>query len=335
MENLIATSPGLFPLPDWAKSELSSLKGHQKSDLITGDEPEEIERIYTEARSEAITEQQNAGLDRVVEAQVRWDDMLAHPLTLNDAVETGGIVRYYDNNNFYRDPQISDELSHSGDVAAELTAATELIKETSLQTVMPGPYTLAQLSSNRFYENEKELLSATASYLASEIAEFPDHETLYLLEPSLVSTPPNDELAPFVSEKLSEVSAASGGDVVIHTYFGALNEKTYAYLMDATVDALGFDIVAGDRDKTLYNVTEYGVTQNVALGVADGQNTLVESPETLYERAEWFCSQVPATEFNDVYISTNTEPFYLPVNKHRQKLAALATATTISGEVEV
>ncbi len=32
--------------------------------------------------------------------------MLAHPLTVHENVETGGIVRYYDNNNFYREPDV-------------------------------------------------------------------------------------------------------------------------------------------------------------------------------------------------------------------------------------
>ena len=38
MTEVLATTPGLFPLPDWAKDELSDLKGHQKDDLISGSE---------------------------------------------------------------------------------------------------------------------------------------------------------------------------------------------------------------------------------------------------------------------------------------------------------
>ncbi|MFB6109088.1 MAG: 5-methyltetrahydropteroyltriglutamate--homocysteine methyltransferase, partial [Haloplanus sp.] len=106
MTELVATTPGLYPLPDWAKDELSDLKGHQKGDLIGGDESAEVVAAYDRARTEAVAAQVDAGLDRVVEGQLRWDDMLAHPLTVHDNVETGGIVRYYDNNNFYRDPQV-------------------------------------------------------------------------------------------------------------------------------------------------------------------------------------------------------------------------------------
>ncbi len=111
MTERIATTTGLFPLPDWAKNDLSDLKGHQKHDLISGDEGPELTAVYDDARAEVVAVQQDAGLDRIVEGQLRWDDMLAHPLTVHDTVETGGIVRYYDNNNFYRDPVVVDELA--------------------------------------------------------------------------------------------------------------------------------------------------------------------------------------------------------------------------------
>src|SRR6056297_666275 len=103
MTEYVATTPGLFPLPDWAKDDLSDLKGHQRGDLVSGDDPAPIREVYDEARSEVVDRQAEAGLDRIVEGQLRWDDMLAHPLAVHDAVETRGLVRYYDNNNFYRE----------------------------------------------------------------------------------------------------------------------------------------------------------------------------------------------------------------------------------------
>jgi Methionine synthase II (cobalamin-independent) len=350
MSEYVATSPGLFPLPDWAKSELSDLKGHQKEDLITGNESAEIGDVYNTSRTEAIETQCEMGLDRIVGGQHRWDDMLAHPLTIHENVETGGIIRYYDNNNFYRDPQVTGELTPTGDIADELTATAETLSEikagsdvsggdAALQAVLPGPYSLADLATNNYYEDDATFLSAIGELLTEEAAALPSHETLFLLEPSLVTAAPDDEIAPLVSETISDVADATDSEVVVHTYFGALDEKTYAYLMDASVSALGFDIVGSDREQTLYNVTEYGVTTDIALGVADGQNTLVQSSETLAERANWFQNQVPSAEFDTVYLTTSAEPFYLPVNKHREKLTALAGAATnnpaVTTETEV
>jgi len=335
MTEFVATTPSLFPLPDPAKSDLADLKGHQKGDLIAGDESETVAQVYDDARSTVVDEQLDTGLDRVVEGNLRWDDMLAHPLAVHDNVETGGIVRYYDNNNFYRDPRVTGELTPSGDIASELAAAADQLGsgDPPLQAVLPGPYSLSDLATDEYYGDGREFLSAVASFLAGEVESFPTHGTLFLLDPSLVAAPPDDDLATAVPEAIDTVASATDADVVVDTYFGALDEKTYAHLMDADVDALGLDLVAADREQTVYNAVEYGVTDDVALGVADGQNTLVESPETLRERAEWFTEQVPATDFERVYLSTNTEPFYLPVNKHRAKLDAVGAAADLETEV--
>ena len=326
MTELVATTPGLYPLPDWAKDELSELKGHQKGDLISGDEGPEISDAYERARTDVVDAETDAGLDRIVEGQQRWDDMLAHPLTVHENVETGGIVRDYDNNNFYRDPQVQGELTPSGDVAAELAAVDADAEE--LQAVLPGPYSLSDLATDEFYGDDADFLDAVTEFLVSEAAEFPAHETLFLLEPSLVASPPDDDANEHASEAIDRVADATDASVVVHTYWGAIPERTYAHLMDADVDAIGFDFVA-DADESLYNINEYGTKDAVAMGLVDGQNTLVESPETIRDRVEWV-DENTHTDFERAYLTSNTELFYLPVNKFEAKLEALADAATLA-----
>jgi 5-methyltetrahydropteroyltriglutamate--homocysteine methyltransferase len=324
MTELVATTPGLYPLPDWAKDELSELKGHQKGDLIGGDEGPEIVDAYDRARTEVVDAQVDAGLDRVVEGQLRWDDMLAHPLTVHENVETGGIVRYYDNNNFYRDPQVQGELTPSGDVAAEL----EAVDAGDLQAVLPGPYSLSDLATDEHYGDEADFLDAVADFLAGEVDAFPSHETLFLLEPSLVENAPDDDANERASAAIDRVADATDADVVVHTYWGSIPERTYAHLMDADVDAIGFDFVA-DADASLYNINEYGTKDRIAMGLVDGQNTLVESPETIRDRVEWV-DENTHTDFERAYVTSNTELFYLPVNKFEDKLAALGDAAALA-----
>ena len=320
MTDVIATTPGLYPLPDWAKEELSDLKGHQKDDLIAGDESEAIVEAYDRARAEVTDRQREAGLDRIVEGQLRWDDMLAHPLCVHDNVETRGIVRYYDNNNFYREPVVRGDLTADGDVAAELDAAPDVS-----QAVLPGPYSLSELATDEHYGDDAAFLDAVADFLAAEAAEFRPVETLFLLEPSLVTDAPEDGEDERASEAIDTVAAAVDADVVVHTYWGSIPEKPYAHLMDAEIDAIGFDFVT-DHEGSVYNIQEYGTKDDVALGVVDGQNTLVEEPEAIAERIEWIGDQVPNEAFERIYATSNTELFYLPTNKAEAKLDALAAA---------
>jgi len=321
MTEVLATTPGLYPLPDWAKDELSELKGHQRDDLISGDESEAITDTYDQVRGELVDWQIEAGLDRIVEGQARWDDMLAHPLSVHENVETRGIVRYYDNNNFYREPVVRGELSTDGDVAAELQAAD------ATQAVLPGPYSLSELATDEQYGDEAAFLDAVAEFLAAEADSFPPVETLFMLEPSLVTDAPDDGEDERASEAIDTVADAIDADVVVHAYWGSIPEKPYAHLMDADVDAIGFDFVA-DHQGSVYNIQEYGTKDEIALGVVDGQNTLVETPEEIAERVEWVHEQVPAEGFETVYVSSNTELFYLPTNKAEAKLEALAAGAT-------
>ncbi|MFA9516285.1 5-methyltetrahydropteroyltriglutamate--homocysteine methyltransferase [Halopenitus sp. H-Gu1] len=330
MTERVATTPGLFPLPDWAKETLSELKGHQKGDLLSGEEGREIVETYDEVRSELIDDQVDAGLDRIVEGQSRWDDMIAHPLTIADGVETGGIVRYYDNNNFYRDPQVRTEPSPSGDVADDLAAATaDAPDDSDIQAVLPGPYSLADLATNETSHDEEAFLDTIATFLAEEVDALGEHETLFLLEPSFAENPPGDGEDAQASAAIDTVADASDAEVVVHTYWGAIPEKPYAHLLDADIDAVGIDLVAADREDSVYNVQEYGATDSIALGVVDGQNTLVETPETIGERVEWFESQVPVDDFETTYVTSNTELFYLPENKYKAKLNALVAGVEV------
>ncbi|WP_338729258.1 5-methyltetrahydropteroyltriglutamate--homocysteine methyltransferase [Haladaptatus sp. DJG-WS-42] len=330
MTEFVATTPGLFPLPDWAKDELSDLKGHQKEDLVSGNEGPEITAVIDRARTAVIEDQQNAGLDRTVEGQLRWDDMLAHPLAVHENVETHGIVRYYDNNNFYRDPVVTGELTFSGDVAAELDATAE--QADNLQAVLPGPYSLCDLATNEYYEDDATFLDAVSEFLAGEVDAFPETETLYLLEPSLVTNAPGDGDDAHASEAIDAVASATDADVVVHTHYGALTEKVHAHLLDADVDAIGYDFIS-NHEENLYNINEYGTKSAISLGLLDGQNTLVETPEKINERVDWVLDNTPAASFDTVYMTPNTELFYLPVNKYQEKLAALGEAAALRAEV--
>jgi 5-methyltetrahydropteroyltriglutamate--homocysteine methyltransferase len=319
----VTTTPGLYPLPDHAKDELGDLKGRQKDDLIDGDEPAEVRDVYESVREEQIQVQAEAGLDLIVEGQARWDDMLAHPLSVSDAVESRSIERYYDHNNFYRDPAVVDELEPTGDVAAELDAAAAYAED--LQAVLPGPYSLSDLATDEHYGDGATFLDAIAAFLAGEVERFPEHATLFLLEPSLVANPPG-EAAARASEAIDAVAGATDADVIVHTYFGSFDEETYAHLLDADIDGVGYDIVS-DPASTAELVREYGIPDDVALGVLDGENTRVESPLVIRERVEWFEDRLPeAIDPGTVYVTPNTELFHLPVSKFEAKLEALGTA---------
>jgi 5-methyltetrahydropteroyltriglutamate--homocysteine methyltransferase len=327
MTELVATTPGVYPLPEPAKAELASLKGHQKGDLVTGDEPPAVADAYDRARRDAIDWQRDAGLDRVVEGQLRWDDALAHPLAVHDSVETRGIVRYYDNNNFYRSVHVTGDLDFDGDTAADLDAAADSLSGDPLQAVLPGPYSLADLAVDDHYGDDAEFLAAIAEFLAGEIEALPEHETLFLLEPSLVTSPPGEDVA--LADAIDQVVGATPADVVVHTYWGALDPGVHGRVLDSAADGAGYDLVnAGDASRDL--LAEYGTADQAALGVVAGKNTEVEDPADLRAEVE---SVLDAVDVDTAYVTADTELFYLPVGRFERKLRALARAAAPETEV--
>ncbi|WP_336022755.1 5-methyltetrahydropteroyltriglutamate--homocysteine methyltransferase [Halobellus salinisoli] len=326
----LAATVGLYPLPDWAKDDLSELKGHQKEDLLSGTEGAAVAKTYDRARAEVIERQVDAGLDRIVEGQLRWDDMLGHPFAVHDAVETGGIVRYYDNNNFHRELAVTGELTFDGTLAEELDAVTSRADGTPIQAVLPGPYSLIDLAVDEYYGDDREFLAGTAEFLAAEGGAFPEVETVFVLEPSLAVNPPTGEESTVdvddVIDALSKVAEAFEAEVVVHTYWDALSEDVYTAALDAAVDGLGFDLVNAEPEVQSI-ISEHGTPDTVALGVADGQNTRVESLREIDDRVSRF-EEVASPE--TIYLTPNTELFYLPVTSAEAKLDVLGRAASVS-----
>ncbi len=330
METL-ATTPGLYPLPDDAKEELSDLKGHQKEDMVSGTETESVASVYEDVRADLVDAQRSAALDRVVEGQGRWDDMLAHPLAVHDAVETRGLLRYYDNNNFYREPAVTGPLTTDGDLASELSALVTLADGDATQAVLPGPYTLADLATDEYYGDDAALLEGVADFLAGELREAPAVDTLVLLEPSLAVTPPEDGIDERASEGVDRIARAVEAETLVQPYWDAVPEKVHAHLLDASIDGLGYDFVS-DHDRNLYLINEYGTRSTAVFGVVDGQNTRVETAADVAERVDWIRSNTPGADFDRAYLTANTPLLYLPYSTFEAKLDALAAGRDRVGD---
>lgn len=317
----MSSSSGLFPLPDWTKDELSKLKGHQREGLISGNESPLINSVYDSAREFIIGEQQNAGIDLIVEGQLRWDDMLAHPLIVHESVESRGLVRYYDNNNFHREPVVVGELTSSGDVAKELEKTSKLVERPG--AIFPGPYTLSKLATDEYYGSEHSFIEAMGEFVRGEIQQFPNIGYLTILEPSLVVEPPTPDQRELIIELFKKIVEGIEGELIIQTYWGSLDGETYASLVELGA-GIGFDFVT-ENESNLALLEEYEVPKTTSLGVVDGQNTHIESVEELQKMVKVILER--GANIQNAIINSNTGLFYLPENRFTEKLELLgATA---------
>jgi 5-methyltetrahydropteroyltriglutamate--homocysteine methyltransferase len=320
MVNIFSTTLGLYPLPDWVKSELSELKGHQREGLISGNENSLVNSIYDSAREFIIGEQQNAGLDLIVEGQLRWDDMLAHPLSVHESTETRGLVRYYDNNNFYRDVVVKGELSSNGDIGDELKKTKGLIEFP--HAIIPGVYTLSKLVTDEYYGSSEKFIEAIGEFLAYEIDQFPTFKYLTMLEPSLVFDPPEKNQIKIISEILDKINSKVSGEMIIQTYWGSIGEEMYENILDLDI-GIGYDFV-NSSEKNIDLMNEFGTPKTITLGVVNGQNTSIESVDKIKETIGKVDDYKEGIE--NLLISPNTELFYLPESVFIEKLKVLGLA---------
>lgn len=272
----------------------------------------------------AIGRQRAAGLDRVTPGQLGWENLLAHPLSVHESVEAGPATDYFDSGRTYRRPVVTDDLGFDGTLAAELERAAALTD--GLQAVVPGPYTLATLADDRAVDDPEEFLAAMADFLAGEIRAFPEIETCFVHEPALVAAPPADGEDARASDAVDDVVRAADCETVVHLPGGALTEKVHAHLLDARMDAVGYDF-ARESGANLNLINEFGTTTDVALALVDGRDPAAESPALIHQRVEWFLDNTPpVTDFGTVYVTTNAEMRSLPWTAVGRKFDAIGEA---------
>ncbi|MDL0121804.1 MULTISPECIES: 5-methyltetrahydropteroyltriglutamate--homocysteine methyltransferase [Halobacterium] len=309
----IATTPGLLPSP------VAPDDG--------GGGPTPVVAADSAVRDAHLAAQRDADLDRVVEGQAGWWDGIVHPLVAHDNVARGPLAHSTAvARGVYRRPVVAGPLTFDGGLGADLAAVAD--RTASLQAVVPGPYTLSTLATDDHYGDPVAFQAAIAAFLADELAALPDAvATVFVLEPSLIAAPPGDGADERASDAIDTVAAAvTDADVVVHTYGGALDEKVHAHLLDAAIDAVGYDLIANHEDAA-YLVGEYGTADSIALGVANARTPAVDAPATLRERVDWFDDRTP-NDFATVYTTTDSVLATLPQSRLVAQLRALGAATT-------
>lgn len=283
-----------------------------------GDAEKKVEDVIKRGRKEVIQIQQDNGIDIVTEGQLSWDDLLVFPTTRMEGVEMGGIVRFYDNNRFYREPSIVNELNRTQPLTAHQYRSARHVADTSVKAVMPGPYSLARLSKNEYYNNETDYYDAFAETVNQELQALDDGgaELIQLDEPSLTGV--NDEGID-IEAAIRSISHATEGvsaSVIVTTYFGDITEA-YPELLNV-VDGIALDFVSGEQN--LQAVEEHGSPPRLGIGCMNARNTRLEPIEELVETVDEVLDNGSPDQ---VYLGPNCGLDFLPWTVMKDKVKRL------------
>lgn len=276
---------------------------------------EEVDKAFQADREEFIRVQQDAGLDYTSSGLLRWQDIFRPLVEASGGMDARTLVRWFDNNSFFRAPEVTGELTLSGSLPKVFEE--DGLPEPRVAT-LPSPYVFSRAAQGHGDPNglmmdlTREVLRPVAEALAGR-----GHQVIHLEEPWLVyfgMDPADwDDFEKAITE-IRDVVSTAGAVVVLHTYFG--DAGPYAdRLRRLPVDAVGIDFVETDPEELGSN-WETGLLA----GILDGRSSPIESTEGTVQFASRVADMVSPPA---LFLSSNSELEYLPKDIASQKVARL------------
>lgn len=293
-----------------------TLHGLEKGDTTLDD----LRAAQDELAKDVIAEQETAGVDVVTDGHVRWDDILT-PFARNIAgFEIGGLLRWFDNNVYYRRPICIGDLDWRGPSSIEAFKFAASVATKEVKAVVPGPVTFARLSVDEHYGDHRSFVLAIAKVLAQEAFELKaaGARIIQIDEPALLDAPEDLSLAKEALDVLT--GELSDVELVLATYFGDA-KRLGTELFDLPVQRFGLDLVSGPENRELINSIPKGT--KLQAGVVDARNTKLEDATELQKTIEDLVSAVGA---DNLSVAPSSGLEFLPREKARAKLHRLCEA---------
>jgi 5-methyltetrahydropteroyltriglutamate--homocysteine methyltransferase len=275
---------------------------------------EEVDQAFAADRADVIAAQKEAGLDFFSDGLLRWQDIFRPLVQSTDGLDAHTLVRWFDNNSFFRAPEVVGELVLRSPVPAVMQADDDL-PEPKVAT-LPSPYLLSRAAHSD--DDRNSLMRDLTRVVLRPVAQAlvgRGYRVIHLQEPWLtyfgMDLADWDDFEKGVGE-LRE--ATEGATLVLNTYFGDAGPYVDR-LRRLPVDAVGVDFAETDVD-------ELGSGWPVGLlaGVIDGRRSPLESAEAT---AEFVVRAAESTGAPSMFISSNCDLEFLPRDLARQKVLRL------------
>jgi 5-methyltetrahydropteroyltriglutamate--homocysteine methyltransferase len=282
--------------------------------------PQELARGQDDLAAEVIAEQEAAGIDLVTDGAVRWDDLLTPFARTMSGFEVGGLMRWFDNNVYYRRPVCVGPVEWGGPASVTAYRHAASVAAKPVKAVIPGPITFARLSVDEHYGVYEKFVLALARVLAQEAFELQaaGAPVIQIDEPALLSAPEDLDLA---QRALAAITAEiSASETLLMTYYGDA-KRLGSELFDLPVEGFGLDFVAGPENSELLDSLPDGV--RLQAGVVDARNTRLE-PESELAASIGALTERLGDQRLRVGPSAGLE--FLPREKARAKLERLVSA---------
>ena len=313
------TVVGSYPKPPEEGQTFSVRKTHHAIEKGNAS-PEDLLEAQDELVTTLIKEQEAAGIDLVTDGHARWDDILTPFARQIRGFEIGGLLRWFDNNVYYRKPICTGPVEWGGPASVDAFRFATSVATKPVKAVIPGPVTFAHLSIDEHYADHENFVLAIARVLAQEAFELEaaGATVIQIDEPALLNAPEDLELAKQAIYLITDELKSS--ETILATYFGDA-KRLGPEIYDIRVNGYGFDLISGPENVQL--IKELPAEKKLQAGIVDSRNTKLEDTDSLVREIEELCSIVGE---KCLRVSPSAGLEFLPREKAKKKLERLATA---------
>ena len=204
----------------------------------------ELHRRLALASAEIIGAQKAAGLPVVVDGMVDWHDIFRPFVRSWRNVSVNGLLRYFDNNFFYRIPVFTGEPDIIEPVWPQRVREYSLLADpATLKIVLPGPVTLARMSEHPGM-SEDELADLIANLLSREVSLTQEYGVYVQIdEPILSDRKATPDDAALAAELASKILGPASDRGIIAVYFDFPDRRVLEKLLEVKAKYVMLDIV--------------------------------------------------------------------------------------------
>ena len=265
-----------------------------------------------------MKEQEEAEIDIITDGQIRWDDLVT-PFAKNiEGCEIDGLLRFFNNNVYYRKPVIKSRLAFKDYTTLEDYKFAKANSAKKLKVVLPGPFTWAKLSLDEYYNDLKTLVTDFSQILRKEVQKLDQEGVEYIQfdEPSLCNFPQEIGL---VKESLKIITSGLKAKSILFLYFGSIKNLT-PELLNLAVDIIGIDLVS--KPENLDALLKADVKKEVILGCLDARNTKMEDEKEIFKLIEKVAKKITPEK---IYFSPSCGLEFLPHENALKKIKLLSS----------
>ena len=281
---------------------------------------EELSAAADDVTREVIGEQERAGVDVITDGQIRWQDPVTYIAGKLHGYEIGGLIRYFDTNTFYRQPEATGRISWHGPILARDYKFARDHATRPVKPVVTGPYTIAKLSLPGVYADLESLVLDTARALNQEMKALAATAPplIQVDEPAIVWHRYKDDWDIF-REAVDVLLDGVDATTLLRTDFG--DAVGLPGFFSLPFHGFGLDMVHGKGNHTL--IPGLPDDRDLLLGIVDARNVRMETEDAVVETVSWATQHVAAGRLS---IGPNTGLEFLPRETAYAKLENMVRA---------